>query len=69
MASPISERSALQNKMARDHMRTENSVDALAASLQDNLWLGLEVDWDLWHAMHGAKASEIHRLEPLRTSA
>jgi addiction module HigA family antidote len=34
-----------------------------------DFWLGLQVDWDLWHAMHGSKASEIHRLAPLRTSA
>lgn len=34
-----------------------------------DFWMGLQMDWDLWHAMHGSKASEIHRLEPLRPSA
>jgi addiction module HigA family antidote len=28
-------------------------------------WLGLQQDWDLWHAMRGDKASEIARLRPL----
>lgn len=29
-------------------------------------WLGLQQDWDLWHAMRGANAAEIARLEPLK---
>ena len=29
-------------------------------------WLGLQQDWDLWHAMRGTKAAEIARLEPLK---
>jgi antitoxin HigA-1 len=32
-------------------------------------WLGLQLDWDLWHAMRGKRAEEIARLEPLRTAA
>ncbi|MES1166742.1 MAG: HigA family addiction module antitoxin [Pseudomonadota bacterium] len=28
-------------------------------------WLGLQQDWDLWHAMHGQEADEIAQLEPL----
>lgn len=32
-------------------------------------WLGLQQDWDLWHAMHGKNADEIAQLEPLRRSA
>ena len=32
-------------------------------------WLGLQQDWDLWHAMHGKKAVEIARLEPLKRTA
>lgn len=31
------------------------------------LWLGLQQDWDLWHALHGPKAKEISRLKPLST--
>ena len=32
-----------------------------------DFWLGLQSDWDVWHAMRGPKASEIARLRPLRT--
>ena len=28
-------------------------------------WLGLQQDWDLWHAIHGDAAREIEKLEPL----
>lgn len=28
-------------------------------------WLGLQLDWDLWHAMRGQGAAAIARLEPL----
>ncbi len=30
-----------------------------------DFWLGLQQDWDLWHAMRSAKAREIDQLEPL----
>jgi len=30
-----------------------------------DFWLGLQVDWDLWHALHGKNAEEIERLEPV----
>jgi antitoxin HigA-1 len=29
-------------------------------------WLGLQLDWDLWHAMQGDNAAAISRLQPLR---
>jgi len=29
-------------------------------------WLGLQQDWDLWHAMHSDRAAEIAELKPLR---
>lgn len=32
-------------------------------------WLGLQTDWDLWHAMRGEAAEEIAELEPLSQSA
>ena len=28
-------------------------------------WLGLQQDWDLWHAMRGAASKAIARLEPI----
>jgi len=32
-------------------------------------WLGLQTDWDLWHAMREEAAEEIAELEPLSQSA
>jgi addiction module HigA family antidote len=29
-------------------------------------WLGLQLDWDLWHAMNGPGAKEISKLKPIR---
>ena len=31
-----------------------------------DFWLGLQLDWDVWHAMRGKGAAEIARLKPLR---
>lgn len=42
---------------------------ARVLGMSADFWLGLQLDWDLWHAMRGSKAIEIDRLEPLRTSA
>ncbi len=33
-----------------------------------DFWLGLQQDWDLWHAMRTKKAARIAELEPLRRS-
>jgi len=30
-----------------------------------DFWLGLQLDWNLWHAMRSEKVSEIAELEPL----
>lgn len=30
-----------------------------------DFWLGLQQDWDLWHAQRGANAEAIARLQPL----
>lgn len=42
---------------------------ARVLGMSADFWLGLQLDWDLWHAMRTAKAAEIDRLAPLRTSA
>jgi addiction module HigA family antidote len=42
---------------------------ARVLGMSADFWLGLQLDWDLWHAMRGSKAIEIDRLVPLRTSA
>jgi len=34
-----------------------------------DLWLGLQLDWDLWHAMRSDKAAEVAQLEPVHRSA
>lgn len=31
-----------------------------------DFWLGLQQDWDLWHAMRSEEAAAIQKLEPLR---
>ena len=31
-----------------------------------DFWLGLQLDWDLWHATRGQDAAAIARLQPLR---
>ena len=31
-----------------------------------DFWLGLQQDWDPWHAMNGPGADEISRLEPIK---
>lgn len=30
-----------------------------------DFWLGLQQDWDLWHAMKSPKAIEIRKLQPI----
>jgi antitoxin HigA-1 len=42
---------------------------AQVVGMSADFWLGLQLDWDLWHAMRAAEASEIAQLEPLRPSA
>ncbi|MEK6324937.1 MAG: HigA family addiction module antitoxin [Acidobacteriota bacterium] len=34
-----------------------------------DFWLGLQQDWDLWHAVRSKKAASIARLEPLRRAS
>ncbi len=34
-----------------------------------DFWLGLQLDWNLWHAMRSEKAAELARLEPVRRLA
>ena len=33
-----------------------------------DFWLGLQQDWDLWHAMNSSKANEIKQLKPIITN-
>ncbi len=38
---------------------------ARVLGMSADFWLGLQQDWDLWHAMRSDRASEIAKLEPL----
>jgi antitoxin HigA-1 len=38
---------------------------ARVVGMSADFWLGLQQDWDLWHAMHSDQAAEIERLKPL----
>lgn len=38
---------------------------ARVLGMSADFWLGLQQDWDLWHAMHSERAAEIKRLKPL----
>lgn len=42
---------------------------ARVVGMSAEFWLGLQQDWDLWHAMRGRKAAEIAQLEPLARRA
>jgi addiction module HigA family antidote len=42
---------------------------ARVLGMSADFWLGLQLDWDLWHAMRGSNAAEISQLAPLRTTA
>lgn len=42
---------------------------ARVLGMSADFWLGLQQDWDLWHALTSERAAEIERLEPLRRQA
>ena len=42
---------------------------ARVTGMSADFWLGLQQDWDLWHALHSDQAEEIARLEPLRQAS
>jgi len=37
---------------------------AKVLGMSADFWLGLQLDWDLWHVMKGKKAKEIEHLQP-----
>jgi addiction module HigA family antidote len=39
---------------------------ARVLGMSADFWLGLQQDWDLWHAIRSERASAIAALEPLR---
>jgi addiction module HigA family antidote len=38
---------------------------ARVLGMSADFWLGLQLDWDLWHAMKSSKAAELDQLEPV----
>jgi addiction module HigA family antidote len=42
---------------------------AQVTGMSADFWLGLQLDWDLWHAQHSRGAERIGTLEPLDLSA
>jgi addiction module HigA family antidote len=38
---------------------------ARVTGMSADFWLGLQQDWDLWHALRSKEAKEIAQLEPL----
>lgn len=42
---------------------------ARVTGMSADFWLGLQQDWDLWHALRSDKAKEIARLEPLEEAS
>ncbi len=38
---------------------------AQVTGMSADFWLGLQVDWDLWHALRSGRAEEIAKLTPL----
>jgi addiction module HigA family antidote len=41
---------------------------ARVLGMSADFWLGLQLDWDLWHAKRTMEATKIAELEPLRTT-
>jgi addiction module HigA family antidote len=41
---------------------------ARVTGMSADFWLGLQQDWDLWHALRSEKAKEIEQLTPLVAS-
>jgi len=42
---------------------------ARVLGMSAGFWLGLQLDWDLWHTLHSEAAAQIEQLEPLRLPA
>ena len=42
---------------------------ARVLGMSAEFWLGLQLDWDLWHAMRDKKADEIAQLQPVSRTA
>ena len=44
---------------------SEATAGAFVREKLADFWLGLQQDWDLWHALNSDRAAVIEELEPL----
>ena len=42
---------------------------AQVTGMSADFWLGLQLDWDLWHALRSKDVTRIAKLEPLRRTS
>lgn len=42
---------------------------AQVTGMSADFWLGLQQDWDLWHALRSKEATQIARLKPIRRAS
>jgi addiction module HigA family antidote len=42
---------------------------AQVTGMSADFWLGLQQDWDLWHAVHSREAEKIANLRPLKRAS
>ena len=42
---------------------------AQVTGMSADFWLGLQQDWDLWHALRSKAATQIARLKPIRRAS
>ncbi|MEX1182070.1 MAG: HigA family addiction module antitoxin [Gemmatimonadota bacterium] len=60
----------MRASITRLHARRSVTPDtalrlARVTGMSADFWLGLQQDWDLWHALRSEAADEIARLEPI----
>lgn len=73
--SAFAERLGVSSSRLNEIIRGKRSITpetalrlAQVLGMSADFWLGLQQDWDLWHAARSKKA-EIARLEPLRQAS
>ena len=74
--SAFAKRVGVSSPRLREIIRGKRSITpetalrlAQVVGMSADFWLGLQQDWDLWHAARSDKAEEIARLEPLRQAS
>lgn len=74
--SAFAERLGVSSPRLNEIIRAKRSVTpdtalrlAQVLGMPADFWLGLQQDWDLWHAERSKNAASIARLEPLRRAS